>query len=200
MPASKYCIDTWMKIIRFPTLERLEIQNCEGADVLFTNLSKEAYRPTRLRTLRWYDQDKCENHAVGAASGFLESLEGLQTIDIFLEDLGSQPRVDAIVKHKETLTTLSMHSYDRANGGTMHVYTDADFARICRECTGLRQLSIMFPGTNVKNMYPSNEFRSFLVSLAGMVDTAFTPHLICHKLLASFLQGCRSTSAKTFPS
>ena len=161
----RYCADTWIKVVRFPGLQRLEIQNCEGADVLFAQLSKEHQLPKALRTLRWYDQNKCENHAVGALSGFMETLSGLKTIDIYLESMSALPRVDGILKHKESLTSLSVHSQStEQNNGDLHFYPDADFGRICTECTNVRQLSLMFPTTPVGTAYPTSDFRSFLVS------------------------------------
>ena len=129
--------------------------------MLFAQLSKEAQQPRRLRTLRWYDQNKCEPHAVGALNGLLETLEGLRTVDVYLEDMPTLPRVDGIVKQKATLQSLSLHSQD-ANG-TLLFYSEADFARICTECLALRQLSLMFPFTKVHDCYPSQDFRACLV-------------------------------------
>ena len=157
----RYCTDTWIKVIRFPNMERVELQNCEGADVLFAQLSKESHMPRHLHTLRWYDQNKCENHAVSAVSSFLEAMSGLKTIDIYLENMSTLPRVDGILKHKDTLRSLSVHSQDRSN--TMHEYTEAHFGRICSECTKITQLSLMFPSTSVEKAFPSQDFRTFMV-------------------------------------
>ena len=157
-----------MKVIKFPTLERLEVQNCEGADVLFAQLSKEHHRPARLHTVRWYDQNKCEHHAVPAMSNFLEALAGLEVIDIYLEDMSTMPRVEGVLKHKETLQSLSVHS--QSSESELHWYEDADVARICTECSSVRQLSLVPPPPNsgeswkIENKpYPWSRFRAFLV-------------------------------------
>ena len=156
----RYCADTWVKVVRFPRLERLELQNCEGADVLFAQLSKESQMPQQLHTLRWYDQNKCESHAVSAVSSLLEVLSGVKVIDIYLEGMSGLPRVDGIVKHKDSLYSLSVHSQDRHSN--LHYYAEADFGRVCTECTQLTQLSLMFPSTSVEEAYPSQKFRAFL--------------------------------------
>ena len=161
----RYCPDSWMKVVRFPRLERLELQNCEGADVLFAQLSKESQMPRGLHTLRWYDQNKCENHAVSAVASFMEVISGLKVIDIYLEAMHGLPRVDGIVKHKDSLYSLSVHSqsaHSQDRHVSMHCYSEEDFGRICNECPNITQLSLMFPSTSAEEAYPSSKFRAFL--------------------------------------
>ncbi|MCJ1384471.1 hypothetical protein MMC17_007588 [Xylographa soralifera] len=155
----RYAIDTWLKVIKFSVLEKLEIRNCAGADVLFAQLSKPHLRPPKLRSLRWMDDDKSEPHALEAFEGLLESLSGLETLHIYVNRMRSLPKVGPIILHKKTLTSLSIHSQQTRDA--IHTYSEEDYDKICTECSQLRQLSIMFPKTTVEHAVPSPEFLAF---------------------------------------
>ena len=159
----KHSTDTWLKLVKFTNLEKLEVQNCAGTDVVFAQLSKAHLSPQKLKILRWMDEGRCEPHALDTLNGFIESLSVLKIIDIYLERMNNLPKADAIVHHKETLTSLSVHSQSHSNDA--HAYTEEDFARICDECSKIRQLSVMFPLTSLEQAFPSAEFRAFLVCL-----------------------------------
>ncbi|MCJ1436481.1 hypothetical protein MMC27_005860 [Xylographa pallens] len=155
----RYATDTWLKVIKFSVLEKLEIRNCAGAEVLFAQLSKPHLRPPRLRSLRWMDDDKSEPHALEAFEGLLESLSGLETLHIYVNRMRSLPKVGPIIFHKKTLTSLSIHSQQTREA--IHTYSEEDFDKICTECSQIRQLSIMFPKTTVEHAVASPEFLAF---------------------------------------
>ncbi|MCJ1398753.1 hypothetical protein MMC11_001954 [Xylographa trunciseda] len=146
-------------MFKFSVLEKLEIRNCAGAEVLFAQLSKPHLRPSKLRSLRWMDDDKSEPHSLEAFEGLLESLSGLETLHIYINRMRSLPKVGPIMLHKKTLTSLSIHSQQTRDA--IHTYSEEDFDKICTECSQLRQLSIMFPKTTVEHAVPSNEFLAF---------------------------------------
>ncbi|MCJ1471616.1 hypothetical protein MMC13_000256 [Lambiella insularis] len=153
-----YAADTWLKVIRFNALEKLEIRNCAGADFLFAQLSRPHLRPSKLKSLRWMDDDKSEPHALEAFEGLLESLSGLETLHIFVKRMRSLPKVGPITLHKKTLTSLSVHSQETRE--KIHTYSEEDYDRICG-CTQLRQLSVMFPNTSIDHATLSVGFFAF---------------------------------------
>ena len=158
----KYAADTWLKIIKFDNLEKLEIRNCGGADVLFSQLSKPHLRPQRLKSLRWMDDDKSDAHALDAFDGLLESTSGLETLDVYVCRMSTLPKVSSIVHHKKSLISLSIHS--QASKDSVFHYLDFDFERLCLECSELRQLSVNFPRTSSDSAMPSVEFKNYIVS------------------------------------
>lgn len=160
---TKYAADTWLRFISFSCLENFEIGNCAGADVVFTQLSKPHMRPTKLKSIRWMDDNKSETHALEAFEGLLESLSGLLTIHVFINRMRALPKISAIIPHKKTLTSLSIHS-QLSTQTPAHTYLEDDYSRLCTECGELRQLSIMFPKTAIETL-PSRDFLNFVVCL-----------------------------------
>ena len=140
---------------------RLDIRNCAGVEVLFAQLSKPHLRPSNLRILRWLDDESSEPHALEAFEGFLEALTGLASIHVIISRMRDLPKVAALVHHRKTLTSLSVHSQE--NHDNIFLYSINDYSRLCDECTELRQLSIMFPETKIEPPSPSHEFVAFLV-------------------------------------
>lgn len=170
----KYCADTWIKIIKFDTLEKLEVRNCAGADALFAQLSKPHLRPSRLRSLRWMDDDKSEPHALEAFEGLLESMSGLETLHMYVSRMRALPKISSILCHKKTLTSLSIYSqYSKSD---IFAYSEDDYRRLCTEATEIKQLSLMFPKTNAENALPAPEFENFLVSALERPS----PRLCCY--------------------
>ncbi|MCJ1411703.1 hypothetical protein MMC19_005795 [Ptychographa xylographoides] len=156
----RYAADTWLKVIKFSLLEKLEIRNCAGADVLFAQLSKPHLRPAKLRSIRWMDDEKSEHHALEAFEGLLESLSGLETIHVYINRMRALPKIGPIVQHRKTLTSLSIHS--QINKDSVMTYSEEDYSRICNDCSNLRQLSVMFPKTSVELPLPTSEFSAFI--------------------------------------
>ncbi|MCJ1287072.1 hypothetical protein MMC26_006420 [Xylographa opegraphella] len=154
-----YANDTWLKVIKFNVLEKMEIRNCAGAEVLFAQLSKPQFRPPHLRSLRWMDDDKSEPHALEAFNGLLESISGLETLHVYINRMRSLPKVGPITLHKKTLTSLSIHSQQTRDA--IHTYSEQDYEKLCTACSQLRQLSIMFPKTTVEHPATSPEFLAF---------------------------------------
>lgn len=133
----RYAAETWLKLIKFSSLERLEIRNCAGAEAVWAKLSKPHLQPSGLKSLRWMDDYTVEPHALEAFEGFLEALPGLETLDVVVNKMRALPKVAAITHHRKTLVSLSVHS--QQNNTTVHEYSDEDFSRICDQCIELRQ-------------------------------------------------------------
>lgn len=165
----RYCADSWCRVIQFTNLDTLEIRNCAGVEMFWAQISKPHQRPLSLKTLRWMDAEEGEDPALDAFDNFIESISGLKTLHVLVSKMSRLPRVTSITAHRHTLESLSVHSQkDRV---TM-TYSEAEYEQLCRECNGLRQLSINFPKTAADYSTVSSEFSSFL-------DTTFTklPHL-----------------------
>ena len=148
--------------MKFSSLEQLEICDCAGADGLFAQLSKPHIRPNRLKTLRWMDDCSAEPHGLEAFEGLLEGLSSLVTIHVYVNNLMALPKVTTITRHSSTLRSLSIHTQESSTAP--HCYSDADFSKICTDCSEIRELSVMFPKSNIEGLNPSDEFEAFLVS------------------------------------
>ena len=157
----RYAADTYLKVIKFSSLEILEIRDCAGADAVFAQLSKPHLRPSKLKSLRWMHEDSSEPYALAAFEGLLEALSGLKILHIDINHMDALPKVAALTHHGKTLTSLSVHS--QSSSTEVHNYENTDYGEICNECTELRQLSVIFPSTTVAHADPSPDFKTFLV-------------------------------------
>ena len=157
----RYAADTWMKIIQFPLLEKLVVIRCAGVENVFAALSKPHQRPTKLKILRWMDDDKSQPHTLEAFEGLLQATNGLEILSVWIGHMTGLPKVGAICAHKRTLVSLAVQSRDRRED--VWTYSGEDFNRLCTECTELRQLSVMFPDAQADDSVQSIEFRTFVV-------------------------------------
>ena len=153
--------DTYLKLMMFHCLETLEIVNCNGADNFFQAISRLSLRPPRLKTLRWIQDETTDSHSCAVFEGFLEVAPMLQTLHFDVHRLRSLPKVAALTRHGQTLTSLSIHGHTLSSH--IHHYSTKQFEDICVGCPNLRQLAIAFPTTNVDCTEPASEFDSCLV-------------------------------------
>lgn len=130
--------------------------------MIFSQLSKPNLRPTRLKNLRWLQEEPNESHALEAFEGLLESLSGLKELHIDINNMQTLPKPAALAHHGTTLKSLFVRS--TLNSTNMHTYEAHEFDVICTGCTELRQLSVTFPPTVVSNAVLDSEYKSFLVS------------------------------------
>ena len=158
----RYAADTYMKFIKFSTLESLVIGGCAGADAMFAQLSKPHLRPTKLEKLRWFHEETSEPHALEAFEGLLDALSGLKILHVDINNIPGLPRASAIAHHGQTLQMLGVRS--RMPHSAILMYESEQFDEICTNCLELRQLSVTFPPTSVSNAAPSADFKTYLVS------------------------------------
>ena len=158
----RYAADTYMKFIKFSSLESLVIGGCIGADAVFAQMSKPHLRPTNLEKIRWFHEDSNEPHALEAFEGLLDALTKLKILHVDLNNIVGLPRAGAIAHHGRTLRSLSVRS--RMHHTDTQMYDSEQFDEICSNCLELRQLSITFPPTSVTDAAPSHDFKTYLVS------------------------------------
>ncbi len=147
--------------MKFSALEKLVLIRCEGAESVFAQLSKPHLRPTKLKILRWMDDDKSQNHTLEAFEGFLEGMTGLEILSIWIGHMDRLPKVRSIIQHKKTLVSLAITS--REHRDNIFTYSEEDFNQLCTECTELQQLSVMFPELCCEDSLPAVEFKNFCV-------------------------------------
>ena len=140
---------------------RLDIRNCAGVETVFAQLSKPHLRPSNLKSLRWLDDEASEPHTLEAFEGFVQALQGLETLHVVVSKMRELPKVAVLIQHRKSLVSLSVHS--QQSHDNIFTYSINDYGRLCEECSELRQLSIMFPETKVEPPSPSHEFVAFLV-------------------------------------
>lgn len=159
----RYAADTYMKFIKFSTLESLVIGGCQGADAVFAQMSKPHLRSNKLRKIRWFHgEELTETHALEAFDGLLEAINGLEILHVDIKHFNGLPNPTAIAHHGKTLRVLGIRSRT-AQGNPMR-YDSDQLDEICTACTELRQLSLTFPSTSVSDAHPSSEFKQHLVS------------------------------------
>ena len=158
----RYAADTYMKFIKFSSLESFVIGGCIGADAVFAQMSKPHLRPTNLEKIRWFHEDTNEPHALEAFEGLLDALTKLKILHVDLNNILGLPRAGAIAHHGRTLRSLSVRS--RMHHTDTQMYDSEQFDEICSNCLELRQLSITFPPTSVSDAAPSSDFKNYLVS------------------------------------
>lgn len=140
----------------------LILNRCVGADVIFSQLSKPHIRPSKLKTLRWLQEETNEPHALEAFEGLLEGLSGLEILHIDINHMQTLPKPAALAHHGKTLKSLFVRS--ALSSSNIHTYETHEFDVICTGCTELRQLSVTFPPTAVSHAVLDPEYKSFLVS------------------------------------
>ena len=158
----RYVSTTYMKLIKMPALEHLELRKCAGADALLSELSKPHQRPAGLKVLRFFHQDDDQHYGLGALEGFLRSVSGLETLHVDIDNAEAPPKDDCITRHSKSLNSLSMHA--QRDSSLIWAYAHGAFNKICKECSELRQLSVTFPDTPVYLADLSEEFTNHLVS------------------------------------
>ena len=156
----RYAAASFLRVIKFSTLENLEIYKCMGTENLFTQLSKPHIRPGQLKHLYWIQNRINEPHILEAFEGLLESLLGLESLHVEIDSVDNLPKAKAITHHGKTLNYLNIKG--QSNGYTLN-YEPADFTEICENCPGLRQLSVAFPSTSVDTAEDSPDYAMFLV-------------------------------------
>ena len=157
----RYAAASYLRVIKFSTLKTLEVYKCMGTENLFTQLSKPHIRPGQLKNLYWTQNRINEPHILEAFEGLLESLLGLETLQVEIDSVDNLPKAKAITHHGKTLKYLNING--QMNGYT-HNYEPADFTEICEKCPGLVQLSVAFPPTSVDTAEDSPDYATFLVS------------------------------------
>ena len=155
----RYAADTYMRFIKFSSLESLVIGGCLGADAVFAQMSKPHLRPTGLKKIRWFHRENTsETHALEAFDGLLETVSGLEILHVDIKSFGGLPNPTAIAHHGNTLQILGIRS--RTASSNPMTYDSDQFDEICTACTDLRQLSITFPNTSVSDANPSPDFKA----------------------------------------
>lgn len=144
-----------------------------GADILFSQLSKPHLRPSKLKNLRWLQEDTNEPHALEAFEGLLEGLSGLEILHIDINNMQVLPKPAALAHHGKTLKSLFVRSAantSAANSPRINTYETHEFDVICTGCTELRQLSVTFPPTVVSHAVLDSDYKSFLVGARNSND------------------------------
>lgn len=130
-----------------------------GADALFSQLTKPHLRPSKLKILRWLQEDTTEPHVLETFEGLLEGLSGLEVLHIEISHMRSLPKVSTLTHHGKTLKSLFVYS----GGSETYMYETQEFDEICTNCTELRQLSITFPSSIIIDAVLNSEYKSYLV-------------------------------------
>ena len=156
----RYATDTYLRIIKFSNLKTLELYKCEATENLFAQLSKPHIRPRQLKYICWMQRRINEPHVLEAFEGLLESLLGLEWLDVDIETVNRLPKAEAITRHGKTLSYLSING--RGDDDNLS-YDPADFTAICISCPELVQLSIAFPYTLIDTATVSPDYTTFLV-------------------------------------
>ena len=109
------------------------------------------------------DSHASEWPALEAFEGLLDTLIGLQVIDVVVAGMRALPRASAITHHRKTLVSLAIHTEKEEYN--QHAYSDEDFGAICTQCTELRQLSVLFPEATLNwvDRHLGTKFSTFLV-------------------------------------
>lgn len=160
----RHAADYYCKVIDFTTLKALRVYNCSGADAIFSELCRSSRLPNKLEVLETKVDDNREKDYSTALDGFLKLVSGIKVLVIdvcFAEQL---PDTAGITRHHRTLRELNVHAGKGDSEDDEMVYSVEDFTKICKECTGLEQLSCAFPPTNLLSGN-SDEFIAFEVTL-----------------------------------
>ena len=107
------------------------------------------------------DDENAQAPAMEAFEGLLEMTSGLEVLHVWVDEMDTLPKVGAIIRHKQTLTSLGIHC--QKNRDKVHSYTEDDYRDICNQCTEIRQLSLAFPQLESESEYFSADFDSFIV-------------------------------------
>ena len=129
--------------------------------MIFSQLSKPHLRPSKLKTLRWLQEETNEPHALEAFEGLLEGLSGLEILHIDINNMQALPKPTALAHHGMTLKSLFVRS--ALTNTNIHTYETHEFDVICTTCPELRQLSVTFPPTAVSHAVLDSEYKTFLV-------------------------------------
>lgn len=140
----------------------LTFNRCIGVDVLFSQLSKPHLRPSKLKNLRWLQEDTNEPYALEAFEGLLEGLSGLEVLHIDIINMERLPKASTLTHHGKTLRSLFVRS--GTSNTEIHTYKTFEFDKICSNCTELRQLSVTFPTIIIPHAVLNSDYKSFLVS------------------------------------
>lgn len=139
-----------------------------GADVVFSQLSKPHLRPSKLKNLRWLQEETNEPYALEAFEGLLEGLSGLEILHIDINNMPSLPKPAVLAQHGKTLKSLFVRS--TLSSTNINMYEAPEFDVICTSCTELRQLSVTFPPTVVSHAVLDSEYKLFLVGAYNDVN------------------------------
>lgn len=139
-----------------------------GADVVFSQLSKPHLRPSKLKNLRWLQEETNEPYALEAFEGLLEGLSGLEILHIDINNMPSLPKPAVLAHHGKTLKSLFVRS--TSNSTNINMYEAPEFDLICTSCTELRQLSVTFPPIVVSHAVLDSEYKLFLVGACNGVN------------------------------
>ena len=131
--------------------------------MLFSQLTKPHLRPSRLKILRWLQEDTIEPHALEAFEGLLEGLSGLEVLHIELNHMRSLPKPSTLTHHGKTLKSLFVCSSSGLSVAETHMYEIQEFDEICTNCKELRQLSVTFPSSIILDAVLNIEYKSYLV-------------------------------------
>ncbi|KAI9788206.1 MAG: hypothetical protein M1816_007058 [Peltula sp. TS41687] len=168
----RWAAQTYMRIISFPNLEELEVRFCPGSDALFAEMAKPAKRPTKLEQLSFAQSNDGRNHQYiqSALETFLLSISKLKRLYINLVEGNNLPKVEAVCNHASTLKSLILESTRYGHGllpsfMSYRTYAGESFAEICKQCTGLEQLAISCPTTNLFDDQFSDKFTQYIDSI-----------------------------------
>ena len=220
----RFCADTWCRIVNFSQVKELSIHSCTGADTLLSCLSKASSLPRDLQVFEINHKDNLDNEALLALDGFLCLVSGLKEVIIDLDNVKTLPAAEGIAKHHKTLTILCVHGsrgdYPRNDPLTSSpddsdqlVWSTEAFAKICKACTSLEQLSCAWPATSLIRA-PSTDWNLFLnncrvlrklVTLhittwpTNKPSTSLLPRMIYEQLLQALAQKCFAEIYCTHP-
>ncbi|GAB7350966.1 hypothetical protein MBLNU459_g1466t2 [Dothideomycetes sp. NU459] len=172
----RHCAETYGRIFDFTRIEKLWISKCPGADALLSALCKTSHLPTNLRVLEVQHNDNAENDTLIALDGFLCLVQGINHLDIDLDNVKSLPAIDGICKHGKTLKTLLVHAFADDNDEEL-VYSTEDFTKLCKAATGLEQISCAWPPTSILKSPPKVNwavYESAIYELSELVTLHIT--------------------------
>ncbi|KAK3111302.1 hypothetical protein LTR53_013583, partial [Teratosphaeriaceae sp. CCFEE 6253] len=179
----RHCAETWCRFVDFTRMQHLRLYQCLGADTLLGQLGKAAHLPKQLKLLEFQHKDNAENEALVALDGLLCLVSGLRELTIDMENLKALPAAAGIARHGKTLETLNVHGSAETNVNLMTgteaeelVWEPDEFARICKACPRLEQLSCAWPPSSLIRA-PTEAWRGYESAIMGNLRRLITLHI-----------------------
>ncbi|KAI9839416.1 MAG: hypothetical protein M1838_004329 [Thelocarpon superellum] len=164
----RWAAQTYMKVVKFPSLEHLEVRSCPGSDALFAEMTKPAKQPVNLKSLKFSHLEDGRHYALSALENFLRAISSLTELYLSFTGLHPLPKIDAVCKQGEKLRTLIVQSTSPGVGATWPAYSKDEVKRLCKDCANLEQLAIAFPPTAVLEERVSPRFGEFATTLFAL--------------------------------